>query len=125
MPDGSAGIALGQVGITATDLSLDKVPGTKPEDTEKTWFTRGSKGGFNGQLLVTNTSAALAMDVFLDQSTGDIGAGVTANQFGFDDNASLPANRMPLVPSQIPVWPTSPPRSSSASRIKTLPWKPT
>ena len=89
VPEGSVGIARGQVGITATDLSLDKIAGTRTGDSEKNGDTRSREGGFNDQLFITDSRTSLAVDVIFDQEAGTIGAGVTANQLGFDNNASL------------------------------------
>ena len=59
--------ALGQVGVTATDLSLhDK------GSSEKNRYARGSEGGFNDQLLMTNTRPVLPVDVGFSQQAGPV-----------------------------------------------------
>jgi hypothetical protein len=65
VPDGSAGIALGQVGVTATDLSLDKGSSEKNRDA------RGSEGGFYDQLFSPNTNLLMALNSQEQQPTSD------------------------------------------------------
>ena len=50
---------LGQIGITATDLSLNKVSGTRIGDSEKNWDARSREPSFNDQLFFTNTNTIL------------------------------------------------------------------
>ena len=85
MPNGSAGNTFGLLGITATDLSLDKGTGTSLEYSETYRDTRGSEGGFNDQLSFTNTDMILAPGSVDQQSTTD--------ELGLNGNAPLAANR--------------------------------
>jgi hypothetical protein len=85
MPDGSVGVALGQIGITATDFSLDKGTGTSLKYSEADRDTRGSEGGFNDQLLSSNANFLMALNSQEQQPTG--------NELGLNGNAPLAANR--------------------------------
>ena len=78
-PDGIVGVALGQVGITATDFSLDKVAGTRTGDSEKNGDTRSSEGSFNDQLFFTNANTVIILASMDQQST--------SNKIGLNDNA--------------------------------------
>ena len=71
VPEGSVGVALRQVGVTATDLLLDKGTGTSLEHTEKYGDTRGSEGGFNDQFFLANTNAILSLGALDQQSAHD------------------------------------------------------
>jgi len=71
VPEGSVGVALGQVGITATDFSLDKVSGTRTRDSEKNGDTRSREGSFNDQLLFPNTNFLMALNSQEQQPTSD------------------------------------------------------
>jgi hypothetical protein len=84
VPDGSAGVALGLVGVTATDLSFQNVSGTNREYSEKNRDTRSSEGGFNDQLFFTNTNTVLALASMHQQSTTD--------ELGLDSDSSLASN---------------------------------
>jgi hypothetical protein len=79
VPDGGAGIALGQVGVTATDLSLDTGPSEKNRDA------RGSEGGFNDQLFLANTNTVFALGTVDQQPITD--------KLAFNGNASFASDR--------------------------------
>lgn len=79
MPNGSAGIALGQVGVTATDLSLDTGSSEKNRDA------RGSEGGFNDQLFLANTNTVFALGTVDQQPITD--------KLAFNGNASFASDR--------------------------------
>ena len=76
---------LGQVGITTTDLSLDKVSGTRTGDSEKNGNARSSEGSFNNQLFFTNTNI-LVSPASLDQQS-------TADEFRLNGNATFASDR--------------------------------
>ena len=61
----------GQIGITATDFSLDKVSGTRTGDSEKNGDARGGEGSFNDQLFLANTYAILSFGPLDQQPTFD------------------------------------------------------
>jgi hypothetical protein len=69
--EGSGGVARGQIGITATDFSLDKVSGTWTRDSEKNGNARGNEGSFNDQLFLANTNAILSLGTLDQQSAHD------------------------------------------------------
>jgi hypothetical protein len=85
VPEGSVGVALGQIGITATDLSLDKVAGTRTGDSEKNGDTRSSESGFNDQLFSTNTNTVIILASMDQQPVTD--------ESGLNSDASLTSDR--------------------------------
>lgn len=93
MPEGSGGVALGQIGITAPNLSLDKVAGTNAQEAQNAWDTRSRERGFNDQLFITDSRTSLAVDVLFDQEAGSTGMVIATDQLGFNNKASLAANR--------------------------------
>jgi hypothetical protein len=84
-PEGIVGVALGQVGITATDLSLDKVAGTRTGDSEKNGDTRSREGGFNNQLFSTNTNTVIILASMDQQPASD--------ESGLNSDASFASDR--------------------------------
>lgn len=84
MPEGSVGVALGQVGITATDFSLDKVSGTWTGDSEQNGDTRSSEGRLNDQFFFTNTNVLIG-PASLDQQP-------TTDEIAFNGNAPFTSN---------------------------------
>ena len=79
VPDGGAGVAFGQLGVTATDLSLATGPSEKNRDA------RGSEGGFNDQLFFANTNTVFALRTVDQQPITD--------KLAFNGNASFASDR--------------------------------
>jgi hypothetical protein len=79
VPEGSVGVALGQVGITASNLPLDKVSGTKLNEAENVWDASISKRSLNDQLFLTNANTVFAL-ASLDQQPA-------SDEIGLNDNA--------------------------------------
>jgi len=84
VPDGSVGVALGQVGITATDFSLDKVSGTRTGDSEKNGDAKSREDSFNDQLFFTNINILIG-PASLDQQP-------TSDELGLNGNAPFTSN---------------------------------
>ncbi len=85
VPEGSAGVALGQIGITATDLSLDKGAGASLKYSEADRDTRGSEGGFNDQLFLANTNTVFTLGTVDQQPITD--------KLALNGNASFASDR--------------------------------
>jgi hypothetical protein len=85
VPDGVAGVSFGQIGITATDLALDKGAGASLKYSEANRDTRGSEGGFNDQLFFANTNTVFALGTVDQQPITD--------KFALNGNASFASDR--------------------------------
>ena len=85
VPEGISGVALGQVGITASNLPLDKVPGTKLKEAENVWDASISKRSLNDQLFLTNANTVFALRSVDQQPATD--------ESGLNSDASLTSDR--------------------------------
>lgn len=86
VPNGSAGVALGQVGVATTDFAIDQITADRGQvnRSQQDGDTRGGEGGFNDQLLVTNTNTFLVPGSLNQQST--------THEAGLDSDSSLASN---------------------------------
>ena len=84
-PEGVGETALGLVGITATDLALDKGAGASLKYSEADRDTRGSESGFNDQLFLANTNTVFTLGTVDQQPITD--------KFAFNGNASFASDR--------------------------------
>jgi len=83
-PNGVAGVTFGQVGVTAPDLSLEKVAGAWTGDAEQYGNTGSGESGVYNQLLFKHSNIFMGPTSCHQQSTDD--------EFGINRNASFPAD---------------------------------
>jgi hypothetical protein len=71
VPNGIAGVTLGQVGVTTPDLSFQNVADIDMESSEQNRNAGSSEDGFNNQLLLADTTAILSIGSLDQQPTMD------------------------------------------------------
>jgi len=86
VPNGSAGVALGQVGVATTDFAIDQITADRGQVncSQQDGDARGSEGGLNHQLFFTNTKTFLV--------PGSLNQQYATHKIRLDNDLSLASN---------------------------------
>ncbi|MEK7351357.1 MAG: hypothetical protein AAB177_10820 [Nitrospirota bacterium] len=86
MPEGSVGVARGQVGAATSDFAIDQIAANRGQVncSQQDGDTRGSEGSLNDPLFFTNTNTFLV--------PGSLNQQYATHKLGLDNDSSLASN---------------------------------